>query len=79
LGDFSVNYERLGAFIATQMRMSHVYQPVMIRTLLQSSGRASIEAIAKALLGEDRSQGARPPLVGYAMLAMRRPRAEVHP
>jgi len=51
-----MNYERLCAFIATDMRMSHVYQPVMIRTLLQSAGRASIETIAKALLSEDRSQ-----------------------
>jgi len=51
-----MNYERLRAFIATEMRMSHIYQPVMIRTLLQCGGLASIEAIAKALLSEDRSQ-----------------------
>jgi hypothetical protein len=38
------------------MRMSHVYQSVMARTLVQSGGRASIESIAKALFGEDRSQ-----------------------
>jgi hypothetical protein len=36
--------------------MAHVYQPVMIRTLLQSAGRAPVELIAKALLNEDRSQ-----------------------
>lgn len=51
-----MTYEKLRAFIATEMRMSHVYQPVMIRTLLQSGGRASIARIAGALLGEDRSQ-----------------------
>src|SRR5262245_36120732 len=38
------------------MRMSHVYQPVMLRTLLDRGGRASREEIARALLNEDRSQ-----------------------
>ena len=36
--------------------MSHVYQPVMIRTLLDHGGTASIEDIARSLLAEDRSQ-----------------------
>ena len=49
-----MQYEALRNFISSDMRMSHVYQPVMIRTLLQSGGRASIEAIAKQLLHEGR-------------------------
>ena len=36
--------------------MSHVYQPVMIRELLRRGGTASTEAIARALLAEDRAQ-----------------------
>ena len=36
--------------------MSHVYQPVMIRELLSKKGEASADAIARALLAEDRSQ-----------------------
>jgi ATP adenylyltransferase len=51
-----MHYEQLREFIAVRMRMSHVYQPVMIRTLLESDGRTNIEVIAHALLAEDRSQ-----------------------
>jgi hypothetical protein len=51
-----MHFEQLREFITKRMRMSHIYQPVMMCTLLESKGRASIEAIAKALLAEDRSQ-----------------------
>ena len=37
-------------------RMSHVYQPVMLRLLLDRNGRATVGDIARALLNEDRSQ-----------------------
>lgn len=46
----------LETFIRQKMRMSHIYQPVMLRVLLAQGGQASIEDIAKALLGHDRSQ-----------------------
>ena len=36
--------------------MSHIYQPVMIKELLQSGGRASIRNIAAAFLARDESQ-----------------------
>ena len=38
------------------MRMSHIYQPVMIKELLQSGGKASIRNIAAAFLSRDESQ-----------------------
>jgi ATP adenylyltransferase len=38
------------------MRMSHVYQPVMIRELLKGGGTASIRDIASAFLARDQSQ-----------------------
>jgi len=38
------------------MRMSHVYQPLMLKTLLEHGGTASVGQIAQALLAEDRSQ-----------------------
>ena len=38
------------------MRMSHIYQPVMIKLLLENKGTATKRAIARALLMEDRSQ-----------------------
>jgi diadenosine tetraphosphate (Ap4A) HIT family hydrolase len=52
----SPSYERLAVFIREQMRMSHIYQPVMLMELLAHQGKASILDIAKALLVRDESQ-----------------------
>jgi ATP adenylyltransferase len=43
-------------FISKQMRMSHIYQPVMIKALLENGGKATTEVIAQALLAYDQSQ-----------------------
>lgn len=51
-----MKFKELLQFVEKDMRMSHVYQPVMILSLLDGKGRASVEAIARALLNEDRSQ-----------------------
>jgi diadenosine tetraphosphate (Ap4A) HIT family hydrolase/5-methylcytosine-specific restriction endonuclease McrA len=51
-----MRFRELLQFIEKDMRMSHVYQPVMILALLEGKGRASVESIARALLNEDRSQ-----------------------
>ena len=51
-----MQFDDLLQFIERDMRMSHVYQPVMLRALLDRGGRASIEEIARSLLHEDRSQ-----------------------
>jgi len=49
-------FEELLDFVRNRMRMSHIYQPVMLPVLLQNSGRAAIAEIAKAFAAEDRSQ-----------------------
>jgi ATP adenylyltransferase len=49
-------FTRLSEFISTKMRMSHIYQPVMIRELLVRGGEASVAEIAAALLAHDPSQ-----------------------
>ena len=49
-------FDKLRSFITDKMRMSPIYQPVMLRVLLENGGRASRKAIAKAFLIEDRSQ-----------------------
>jgi diadenosine tetraphosphate (Ap4A) HIT family hydrolase/5-methylcytosine-specific restriction endonuclease McrA len=49
-------FTRLRAFISTAMQMSHVYQPVMLRTLIDKGGKASVSEVAQALLAEDRAQ-----------------------
>ena len=51
-----MTYEQLLDFVQTRMRMSHVYQPVMLMTLLQGGGRASTAEIARSILFHDESQ-----------------------
>ena len=49
-------FEKLSDFILNQMRMSHIYQPVMLIEILKKNGSASTNDIAKALLSYDISQ-----------------------
>ena len=56
LNTSSVKHQQLDDFIRNWMKMSHVYQPVMIMELLKSGGSASVTDIAKALLAHDQSQ-----------------------
>jgi ATP adenylyltransferase len=51
-----MDFDELLQFVERDMRMSHVYQPVMLRELLSRNGRATVADIARALLNEDRSQ-----------------------
>jgi len=43
-------------FVQHQMRMSHIYQPVMIKALLTNGGRMSTHEIAQEILIYDISQ-----------------------
>jgi len=52
----SDSFDQLTDFIRNQMRMSHIYQPVMLIELLCREGSASSSQIAKALLSRDGSQ-----------------------
>ena len=51
-----MSYEQLVDFVQNRMRMSHVYQPVMLMTLLQDGGRSSTKEIARPILAHDESQ-----------------------
>jgi ATP adenylyltransferase len=51
-----MNYHQLKEFLLHQMRMSHIYQPVMIKCLLQRGGAAEDVTIARDLLQYDPSQ-----------------------
>ena len=46
----------LHEYITNQMKMSHIYQPVILKVLLENNGEASVEQIASALLSYDQSQ-----------------------
>ena len=50
------SFNKLSNFILNEMRMSHIYQPVMLIELLERRGSASVTEIARALLGHDVSQ-----------------------
>ena len=43
-------------YITNRMKMSHIYQPVMLKVLLENNGAASIKQIASALLSYGQSQ-----------------------
>ena len=51
-----MNYLELKDFIARRMRMSHIYQPVMLMALLKNGGVCSTTKIAKAILKYDEAQ-----------------------
>ena len=52
----STDFEKLKYFLTTKMRMSHIYQPVMILELLKRNGLANKRDIAEAILSYDESQ-----------------------
>ncbi len=51
-----MKYQELSNFIQKRMRMSHIYQPVMLMTLLRERGQCSERKIAESLLAHDESQ-----------------------
>ena len=50
-----MNFKELKDFLK-KMKMMHIYQPVMIKTLIQSNGKSTPQKIAKAFLAKDQSQ-----------------------
>lgn len=51
-----MTYDQLVDFVERRMRMSHIYQPVMLLTLLQHGGECSETEIAKAISMHDPTQ-----------------------
>ena len=51
-----LTFSKLKTYILDEMRMSHVYQPVMLQVILDQGGYANVEDIAKALLSHDKSE-----------------------
>jgi len=52
----SDRFTKLRQFVESEMRMSHVYQPVMLVELLKNDGASTKTEIAQALLSYDASQ-----------------------
>lgn len=51
-----MSYQDLKKFITEDMRMSQVYQPVMLMQLLKNNGEATVQQIAQAILDKDPTQ-----------------------
>ena len=51
-----MTYDELVDFISNRMRMSHIYQPVMLISLLKNGGVCHESVIAKEILIHDQSQ-----------------------
>ena len=51
-----MDFQELEHFIEKKMRMTHIYQPLMIKTLLESNNIASVEQIARGFLVNDQPQ-----------------------
>jgi len=51
-----MNFKQLKQFIADDMKMKQVYQPVMLITLLKNKGKATTKEIAQAILNQDPTQ-----------------------
>jgi ATP adenylyltransferase len=51
-----MTFDDLKRFLTERMSMSHIYQPLVIRTLVESGGRASVRSIAREFLSYDEAQ-----------------------
>jgi len=51
-----MTFEELRNFLASKMKMSHIYQPLLIKTLIESGGVSTIRQLATAFLSNDESQ-----------------------
>ena len=51
-----MTYQDLIDFLENKMRLSHIYQPLLIKSLIESGGSATIRQLANAFLSQDESQ-----------------------
>ncbi len=56
MSEGSKTYRELKMFIRDKMRMSQIYQPLMLSTLLSNKGEGAVSTIASAILKRDQSQ-----------------------
>jgi ATP adenylyltransferase len=51
-----MTFDEIIEFLETKMRLSHIYQPLLIRTLVDAGGSATLRQLANAFLSQDESQ-----------------------
>mgnify|MGYP001036219271 FL=1 len=51
-----MTFEQLVDFLSNRMKMSHIYQPLLIRSLVDAGGSATLRQLATYFLSQDESQ-----------------------
>jgi hypothetical protein len=51
-----MTYEQLVDFLVSKMKMSHIYQPLLIRSLVDAGGSATLRQFTTFFLSQDESQ-----------------------
>ena len=51
-----MNFENLIEFLENQMKLSHIYQPLLIRCLVDADGSATLRQLANNFVLQDESQ-----------------------
>ncbi len=51
-----MTFETLCDFVRTKMRMSHIYQPLLIKSLIECDGMATLRQLSHSFLSQDESQ-----------------------
>lgn len=51
-----MKFEELKDFIDNKMQTQHIYQPLLIRTLVECGGSATVQQLAQTFLEHDESQ-----------------------
>ena len=51
-----MTHSELISFIESKMSMQHIYQPLLIKTLIECGGSATVRQLAQAVLGLDEPQ-----------------------
>lgn len=51
-----MTFDELKEILNSKMRMSHIYQPLLIKTLLEAGGLATIRQLAVDSAAQDESQ-----------------------
>ena len=48
-----MTYDQIVDFITSKMKMSHIYQPLLIRSLVDAGGSATLRQLAQFFLSQD--------------------------
>ncbi len=51
-----MSFDELVDFLEHRMQLSHIYQPLVIRTLVEAGGTATLRQLAQAFVVQDESQ-----------------------